>query len=368
MKHRTWEPQNLSNAFTPLPQDVRDALMNTVGSVKEEPQVKRITLRTVLIAALALLLMTTVALAASELLGISDFFEDFYGVQVPQGAQDAMPLQQPMSFEVGEATFSVQELICDGHLALCSTAVRMTDGSEALFVMDAADCIGTEQMERLDLSLPEGATWLEAAQALDRPLYLVRALIEPQNGAVEAEMEDLYYQADGTPLYVSMPLLESASVTDEELSVNFYFSLTAVDLETGDTLKDGRWTSNEHTASLSICPLLEEKTYRPAQASEIAGFAVGEITARRYATGVYTSLALTAGEGMKQEDVSALHEAMFKLRLLDGEGQPLPDGISLSSGIDEGGFPQVQVEHMFSLEALPESLILSYGDDQISMR
>ena len=60
---------DLRDAFGPMPDDMREALMSAARSVKEEEPVKRMTIRTVLIAACVIIAATAAAIAAGVSLG-----------------------------------------------------------------------------------------------------------------------------------------------------------------------------------------------------------------------------------------------------------------------------------------------------------
>ena len=145
MNKREMDNLNLQNAFPEMPQDCRDALLRAARSVKEEKNVKyvRFTFKTALIAALLILSMTAVALAASGALGWSDFLGVHFGEHVvPSTAVNAMNLEEKKSYEVGPLTFTVTQLMCDGHIAVSTTDIRTTDGSAAILTSEPWDPIG----------------------------------------------------------------------------------------------------------------------------------------------------------------------------------------------------------------------------------
>ncbi len=363
MSRREWEPQNLEDAFVPMPEDVRVSLLRAAGSVKEEePKMKRITMRSVLIAALILIAMTAVALAAGELLGWTDFLTQDYSITVPKAAQDALEETQTQTFEVGPLSFSVRQRICDGHIAVAATGTRATDGSQALYVpsIDIQEAIGTTIGERLGLA-PE-TTWPEAAQALNLPLYSVRSLIEVDDPYFHGEaMEDAIWNEDGSLVYLNMPLLNSDAEFGDTLPVTFYLNAASINPDTGDVQE--QWTQRE-AGEIPVNGLVAERTYLPAGEAAVDGFTLKSVFAEQYVTGVYLTAAFTADEAKTEDDAYLLYE----IRFLDAHGTALPRGMNLSAFCDTDEFPEVILSAMISADSLPDSLLLAYGDTMIEVK
>ena len=85
---RDFDNLNLQDAFPSMPDECRNALMTAARSVKEEEPVKRITVRTRLIAACIIIATAAIAMAAGQIFGWNDFFAAVYGrTRGPQAAQ-----------------------------------------------------------------------------------------------------------------------------------------------------------------------------------------------------------------------------------------------------------------------------------------
>ena len=68
---------------------------------------KRFSVKTVLIAALVLIAGTAAALAASDLLGWSDFFSAFgYRIEIPRTARDILTATEEKTYRVGPLTLA----------------------------------------------------------------------------------------------------------------------------------------------------------------------------------------------------------------------------------------------------------------------
>lgn len=191
---RDLEHLDLKQAFHPVPEACRRALMDAARSVREEKPVKRVSYRAALIAAVILLAAMAVAYAAIRL-GWIEYFSQQYGIAVPRAAQEALEASQPKTCQVGPMTFTYQQLLTDRRIVLSSAAVSLTDGGEALYaddtnVYESISAISDTVASRYSLT-DHSMTWLEAAQELELPLYVVRALVElPPESDLGSSMED----------------------------------------------------------------------------------------------------------------------------------------------------------------------------------
>ncbi len=319
---RTIEELDLRGAFRPVPQKCHDALTAAARSVKEEKSARRLSAKTVLIAALILAVTMAVAYAATRW-GWIEYYERQQGITVPDEAQKVFEGNEARVYEVVPMTFTFQQLLTDKRIAMSSARVHATDGSEALYaddtnVYEAVDAI-TDTVSEL-YALKRGADWLEAACETGLPVYGVRALIEAEepygNGG---SMEDALWNEDGSIVYFSMPMLSLGAVEDE-LSVTLYMSVTQFDPETGEEMD--RWTRRESVV-LPVLPPLDERSYLPWETDELDEIRLESVYAERYATGIYLTIALIVPDWMEKEDAL---EALYGLSVLDSDGAPPPVG------------------------------------------
>ena len=203
---RDMDELNMRDAFQPMPEPCRDALMRAARSVKEEEKpVKRVTFRAVLIAACIIIVTAAAAMAAGSIFGWTEFFSAFYhDTTVPQAAKEIMDSTEEQTFTLGPVTFKVQSLFADRHIAMATTQITVTDGGKALLCMDAAqgDAIsangenGTALAE--SLGLDPMTHWTDAAKQLGVPLYAASADLS------SCEMSDALYGTDGSMVYYSI--------------------------------------------------------------------------------------------------------------------------------------------------------------------
>lgn len=362
---RDLEHLDLKQAFHPVPEACRRALMDAARSVREEKPVKRVSYRAALIAAVILLAAMAVAYAAVRL-GWIEYFSQQYGIAVPRAAQEALETSQPKTCQVGPMTFTYQQLLTDRRIVLSSAAVSLTDGGEALYaddtnVYESISAISDTVASRYSLT-DHSMTWLEAAQELELPLYGVRALVElPPESDLGSSMEDALWNEDGTIVYFNMPMLAPGSAAGD-VNATLYMAVTQFDPATGEALE--KWETREEV-TLPVAPLLEEKTYLPQENATFDGLTLESVRGERYATGVYLSATFTAPDGMtKEEAMDVLHT----LSICDADGAPLPMGLSLSICPDAEALPVVTLEVPASLEVLPDEVTVLGGETIVSLK
>lgn len=358
---RTIEELDFHRAFRPVPTKCHDALIAAACSVKEEKRAKRLSAKTVLIAALIIAATMAVAYAAARL-GWIEYFENNYGIAVPDEARWELEKTETRSYEVGPMTFTFQQLLTDKRIAMSSARICTTDGSEALC---ADDTNVYEAVDALDdtvsglYSLESGISWLEAACETGLPVYGVRALIElDESYVVNDSMEDALWNEDGSIVYFNMLMPEGIG---DELPLTLYMAVTQFDPETGEVID--RWTRRE-SIELPALALLDERTYTPQGENELNGIRIESVYAEQYATGIYLTASMTLPEGTSREDAA---ETLHGLRLLDGDGAEMPEGLSLSGGVGTDALPAATLERMFSLNRLPDGLILSDGSAGVTL-
>lgn len=353
---RDMDKLNLRDAFSPEPEACHEALMRAACSVKEEQQVKRVSFRAILIAAILVILTSVAALAAGNMLGWTDFFQSRTNYGVPQAALDEMKVDESVRWEVGPLTFTLNELMADPQFAMSSIHISTTDGAKALLTGEPYDCIGASGKEgdamAASLGVSPDMTWIEAAEQLNLPLYSVRAILEISGEyAVGDAMEYTMWNDDGSVTYLSQPSLIDAPTG--ELPVAFFLRVAQIDPTTED--ETDKWIDREQTATVAIGELLEEKTMNPAAHADFAGFELQEVQLQRYITGVYLKATFTAAADMTEEDAYKLYE----MKICDQRGNPLPHGMSMTGSIDTSAWPQIVWTDMIGVEAIPESIMLA---------
>ena len=355
---RDMDNLDLRAAFRPMPEDCRAALMDAARSVREEKEMKRASFRVVLIAALIIMSLTAVAFAAGNLLGWSDFYGRWHGsTGVPEGVYEQMKVTEDYSWQVGPLTFTATELLTDGHIVISAIHVRTTDGSAALInganVSDPVDPLrangenGRAYAARLGVS--ENATWIEAAQQLNLPLYRVSADHSMTHPLYEGDMMiDVLINEDGSLTFYCMSMLKTDEV-GETLNLPLCLDVVLADFATGESAQ--RWRDYDQTVAIPVCPVLEERTYVPEQETIVAGHKLVKAEAVRYVTGAY----LTFTYEMNYMDVPESALDLYELTLCDAAGAELPGGMNLSAKLTFS----IEMEEMIGVEKLPDVLTLT---------
>ncbi len=360
MKQRNETDFPLRDAFPEMPADCYDALMRAARSVEEETKMRRFTVRTILIAAVLAIVTMAAALAASEMLGWTDFFTRYGdGVIVPRAAQEIMNETEKQSFRLGPMTFTVRQLMCDGQLAACAADIRTADGSPALYCYDPYDLLGCNGengralAERL--GLPWDTAYVDAAKQLGLPLYWCEAWLECDESP--EGMGDPLWNDDNTMTFFSMAYLDLEEVP-EALSAELYLFVARIDPETGEAA-EGETLEERVPITIPVHAQTEERIYRPVRPFTVGGLTLQSVRLERTIAGAYLYADFTADEGVDQGEI------YDRVRFLDADGQPFPVGMSLSGFVDAERLPAVTIGDMIAVEELPQRFIVAIDDQQI---
>lgn len=354
------EDINFKQTYGEVPDRFHRLMQASLQQTEEEQPMKRFSFRAVLITAIIIIATMAVAIAATQL-GWVDFYGNNYGITVPKAAEEALNATEARSYDLGPMTFTFKQLLTDKRIAMSSAEVHTTDGSEVLYASDSdmgdpVDAISDTVLKKYGLK--PGTTWIEASKQLNLPLYGIRALVEvADNGSA---MEDALWNEDGSIVYFNMPMLNPKTVQDT-LPVTLYMAIHQYDPAT-DEIQINQWTKREDI-TLPVAPLLAEKTYLPQGDAKMGGLTLTEVHAEQYVTGIYFTCKFTAPDGMTAEEASDILHSSY---LWDGEGNDLPAGMNLSHGVFTDELPTVETETMSSIETMPDSLIVSDGDAEIT--
>lgn len=373
------EDFDLRGAFPEMPEACKTALADAARSVKEEKKMKRFTFRAVLIAALLLIATTAAALAATDALGWTDFFTLYDNTQVPQAAQEIMNATEIKTFEVGNLTFTVKQLLCDGHLAMSATDIRTTDGSAALYCCDPGDSLGCngENGNALAkrLGLPPETTYTEAAKQLNLPLYWPRAILIPaEEYDGGEEMEDPLWNEDNTMTYFSMAYLDQDKTKElGALLLELSMRVSLIDPETVTEI-EGSTVQQREAIEIPVQGVIAEKDYTPAEPFTLNDCTLTSVHAEQTVCGLYLDRAYTADEKLRdvfENDPDAAWDitlSLWKGTWIQENGQPFPEGISLTGQFDDSAFPILHFRDMISVEEMPQTLILETVDQQVTLK
>ena len=325
---------------------------------------KRASLRALLIAAILMVVTMSAAFAAKQV-GWADFFSGYDGIAVPKAGEAILNATKPISYEVGPITFTYQQLLADGRIALSAAQAHTTDGAKALYandtdILDAVDA-GVDTISHL-YQLKSGTTWVQAAQQLKLPLYGVRALIEVDEAQSGGEaMMDALWNEDGSIVCFNMPVTNPKTVKDT-LPVTLYMAVYSFDPATGNELD--HWIRQEK-ADIPVSGVIAEKTYTPQTKEPLHGMTLTSVRAEQCVTGVYLYVNLTAPDGMNGEDAT---NAAYGLTISDSMGNELPGGINLSGYANVDALPTVVLQAMVSLDTMPDELIITDGTAKVLVK
>lgn len=361
MKRET-EQLNLRDAFPAMPAACHAALMTAACSVKEEKEMKRATFRAVLIAACIILATMAVALAATEAFGWTNFFETYHQTTIPKAAQEVMAATEPQTYEVGPATFTVQQLLADKYTAFASVKVLPKEGDALVCMSDAlGDPIGAngENGEALakKLGISAEMSWIDAAKQLNLPLYAVRASMETDEAYIGGEgMEDVLYDEDRHLIYFCMQMLAADQVKDK-LPIRFDLSVS----EIGANGERADQPIRQQTETeLTVSPVTDSFTYVPKADYIAEGLKLNQVEAELTAAGMYLTSTWTAQQGVSEHELMSTQPTPV---WMNEAGEAYPTGMNLTSEVQTDAWPEVRMINMVSADSIPSKLVLSLRQD-----
>lgn len=342
-----------------------------MASAKEEEPVKKFTVSTALIVVLIVIATLTTALATSVLLG----WTDFYSFEIPKTAQEILNATEPKDYQVGPITFTVNELLTDGHIALCSATSHVTDGSSAVLSEEVYDAVGAngDNGEALaqKWNLSPDTRWIDAAHIMNLPFYRVSISVNvPEECHDGEDMGDAMWDEKGNCVSYYMAALNSLQV-GETLPIKLHFQVWQYDPQSiepqsifedvVDEAKEMSYWEDTFEITLTVPAPIAEKTYMPEQPYDFEnGLTLNSVTAQQTVAGAYVVGQFTLRDGFNFNDAYS-----GELDFLDATGEEIPWGMAESGIIEYDQLPKVEWGAMLNLEVLPEEMVVSLGETTV---
>ena len=342
-----------------------------MASAKEEEPVKKFTVSTTLIVVLIVIATLTTALAASVLLG----WTDFYSFEIPKTAQEILNATEPKDYQVGPITFTVNELLTDGHIALCSATSHVTDGSSAVLSEEVYDAVGSngDNGEALaqKWNLSPDTRWIDAAHIMNLPFYRVSISVNvPEECHDGEDMGDAMWDEKGNCVSYYMAALNSLQV-GETLPIKLHFQVWQYDPQSiepqsifedvVDEAKEMSYWEDTFEITLTVPAPIAEKTYMPEQPYDFEnGLTLNSVTAQQTVAGAYVVGQFTLRDGFNFNDAYS-----GELDFLDATGEEIPWGMAESGIIEYDQLPKVEWGAMLNLEVLPEEMVVSLDETTV---
>lgn len=342
-----------------------------MASAKEEEPVKKFTVSTALIVVLIVIATLTTALAASALLG----WTDFYSFEIPKTAQEILNATEPKDYQVGPITFTVNELLTDGHIALCSATSHVTDGSSAVLSEEVYDAVGANGDNGETLAqkwnLSPDTRWIDAAHIMNLPFYRVSISVNvPEECHDGEDMGDAMWDEKGNCVSYYMAALNSLQV-GETLPIKLHFQVWQYDPQgiepqsifedVVDEAKEMSYWEDTFEITLTVPAPIAEKTYMPEQPYDFEnGLTLNSVTAQQTVAGAYVVGQFTLRDGFNFNDAYS-----GELDFLDATGEEIPWGMAESGIIEYDQLPKVEWGAMLNLEVLPEEMVVSLDETTV---
>lgn len=342
-----------------------------MASAKEEEPVKKFAVSTALIVVLIVIATLTTALAASALLG----WTDFYSFEIPKTAQEILNATEPKDYQVGPITFTVNELLTDGHIALCSATSHVTDGSSAVLSEEVYDAVGVngDNGEALaqKWNLSPDTRWIDAAHIMNLPFYRISISVNvPEECHDGEDMGDAMWDEKGNCVSYYMAALNSLQV-GETLPIKLHFQVWQYDPQSiepqsifedvVDKAKEMSYWEDTFEITLTVPAPIAEKTYMPEQPYDFEnGLTLNSVTAQQTVAGAYVVGQFTLRDGFNFNDAYS-----GELDFLDATGEEIPWGMAESGIIEYDQLPKVEWGAMLNLEVLPEEMVVSLDETTV---
>ena len=342
-----------------------------MASAKEEEPVKKFAVSTALIVVLIVIATLTTALAASALLG----WTDFYSFEIPKTAQEILNATEPKDYQVGPITFTVNELLTDGHIALCSATSHVTDGSSAVLSEEVYDAVGAngDNGEALaqKWNLSPDTRWIDAAHIMNLPFYRISISVNvPEECHDGEDMGDAMWDEKGNCVSYYMAALNSLQV-GETLPIKLHFQVWQYDPQSiepqsifedvVDKAKEMSYWEDTFEITLTVPAPIAEKTYMPEQPYDFEnGLTLNSVTAQQTVAGAYVAGQFTLRDGFNFNDAYS-----GELDFLDATGEEIPWGMAESGIIEYDQLPKVEWGAMLNLEVLPEEMVVSLDETTV---
>ena len=362
---RDMDNLNLRDAFRPMPEETRDALMSAARSVKEDEPVKKAAFRTVLIVACVIVATMAVAMAAGQIFGWNDFFKKDYGTDIPKTAQEILTSSEPVTWQEGDVLFTVRERYSDPKLAMISVEARLADGVEGILTADDFTMpIGAygENSHSQDVAKRLGVdpqmTWMDAAKELKLPLYSVVAILDiPSEFWGSEEYGDPMFNEDGSLTYFSLQPL-NGQITDEEMKAQVYLRTKLVNPEDADDDTNSKEDYVDLTIHMEKAIATAEYII-PADTKVLDAFRIDSIRVELLPSGLHFTTSLTALEGATQEQA----QDDLRLNIVKENGEDYPTGITLTGGFANlDTWPQITYAQMVTSDQIPDTIHLVFPD------
>ena len=342
-----------------------------MASAKEEEPVKKFAVSTALIVVLIVIATLTTALAASALLG----WTDFYSFEIPKTAQEILNATEPKDYQVGPITFTVNELLTDRHIALCSATSHVTDGSSAVLSEEVYDAVGAngDNGEALaqKWNLSPDTRWIDAAHIMNLPFYRISISVNvPEECHDGEDMGDAMWDEKGNCVSYYMAALNSLQV-GETLPIKLHFQVWQYDPQriepqsifedVVDKATEMSYWEDTFEITLTVPAPIAEKTYMPEQPYDFEnGLTLNSVTAQQTVAGAYVVGQFTLRDGFNFNDAYS-----GELDFLDATGEEIPWGMAESGIIEYDQLPKVEWGAMLNLEVLPEEMVVSLDETTV---
>jgi len=351
------------DAYGAAPERFKASISSALRQIEEEKPVKRPNVRLAICVVLALLIAAGGVYAAANDWKLFDFYTKRYGVDVSEGAQDALKQNEMgQRIEAGDVIFTVQEAVADGRY-LYLTAKAEPKVASSAYLMGLGDSPADWMAIDGNYDTENGRSYQRAAREDQK--RLIRAelgtnVIGHENGG---GMGDTVTLADGSlRIIMAMELPTAPEETAIEVELTAY-ALEWMLAGEDEDVSAGELQKEAIRFTLPVTPPIAQFSIDvggqpfPGTAALIdhCSFLVTPLSC-------YYEVAYTVVE-LEDKLLTAHSRNVLRFELRDAQGESLPIGLSFSGGLNSEDDTHFVMQGSTRLEKLPQTLILMPSED-----
>lgn len=343
---------DLKTMFGPTPASFSRAVRRALA---DAPVSRRQPLRVTLIAAV-LVLLATGAYAITSHLGLLSAFVSARR-SYPSTVQQAIVTAEPQAVSIGPLTFTLTETLADPYVTYAACTIERTGQADCLITyyepgstVHLADR-KLPACEYTRLGLPEGVTYLEAAQATGLRVYVVNAELDLPTEAMQLPgLPTIAWDAEGSALLTAHHVVKERDPEHPEVTLNL--SVHVMNPTSGQL-----YHTLDETASITFTPTISgtiaTRTYHPLGSAIVGDMVVQSVLAEQTACGIYFTL---TSQGTGEEAPPRSQWNQLLLCPVQENNKRLALSISSMARVTVDSWPAITSWYPTALDAFPDTL------------
>lgn len=346
---------NIQNAFGKADQGFENAIYKALDTIQRNEvrkPMKRVSVRVVLIAAVLCVLLTAVAYAAINRLGILDYITERRGVTVlPEASELVQKDIEQAGGQTEFASFSVRQAILDGTYAYIVVAV--TPASPDIFLMGADAGPGDNIGNMGQIYADETGSIADYAKANQKKLVHVNIYTQAEEqGTPFINSLDYLHEEDGTLVYMLQGGFTGGGDTAK-------MDLICLSMSYDDNMMLDMESQQRESLSCTLSVSAPQSAVSSKDAKEYAdcGVRIDTVTLSDSPMAVYAEITFTV---IDAEKYAAMDSGLW-FEFLDDNGKRMADGATGTGSIealDDSQARFIQKTNLQAAQNLPATVTL----------